>query len=230
MNASSWAVYTIQANVPSGTHEVAIAFTNDYYNQPQDRNLYVDKVTLTEAGGNLPPEVSPEVPPEVPPVASIFSNSSSGIAPLTVNFDGSGSYDPDGEIVSYDWDFGDGTTDSGETVSHTFSDPGMHTVTLTVTDDQGATDLDTIQISASSGQAPVVDAGAVDLIILPIDTVNLDGTVTDDGLPDPPGMVIPAWSQVSGPGTVVFDDAGAVDTTATFSEAGTYVLQLAADD
>ena len=78
--------------------------------------------------------------------------------------------------------------------------------------------------------SPVVDAGSDGAITLPDDTIFLNGTVTDDGLPDPPGMVIPAWSQVSGPGTVVFDDTGAVDTTATFSEAGTYVLQLAADD
>jgi hypothetical protein len=46
VDASSWEVYTIQAYVSSGTHEVAITFTNDYYNRPEDRNLYVDKVTI----------------------------------------------------------------------------------------------------------------------------------------------------------------------------------------
>ena len=55
VNSSSWAAYSIQASVTPGMHEVAIAFINDYYNPPDDRNLYVDKVTITLDGGNLPP-------------------------------------------------------------------------------------------------------------------------------------------------------------------------------
>ena len=72
--------------------------------------------------------------------------------------------------------------------------------------------------------------GPDQIITLPVDSVFLDGTVNDDGLPDPPDEVTTTWSQVSGPGTVDFDNAGAVDTTATFPETGTYVLQLEADD
>ena len=56
----------------------------------------------------------------------------------------------------------------------------------------------------------------------------LDGTVMDDGLPI--GSLITTWSQTSGPGVTVFADAGAVDTTATFSTEGVYVLRLTADD
>jgi len=85
-------------------------------------------------------------------------------------------------------------------------------------------------VDTSGNQAPQVDAGADQTITWPNDTVNLDGTVTDDGLPNPPGTVTTLWTKVSGPGTVTFGDATAVDTTATFSEAGVYVLQLAADD
>ena len=84
-----------------------------------------------------------------PPIADFGSYPASGIAPLTVNFDGSGSYDPDGEIMSYDWDFGDGTTDMGETVSHTFIDPGVYTVKLTVTDNLSAVDSVVITVLAS---------------------------------------------------------------------------------
>ena len=154
VDSSSWAAYTIQASITPGMHEVAIAFINDYYIPPgADRNLYVDKVTITVAGGNLPPE------------ASIIADSINGIVPLLVNFDGSGSHDPDGAIVSYDWDFGDSTIDSGDIVSHTFSDPGVYTVTLTVTDDQGATGSDTIQITASSGSGVEVEIEAEDMPI-----------------------------------------------------------------
>ena len=72
-------------------------------------------------------------------------------------------------------------------------------------------------------------AGPDQTITLP-NAVTLDGTVSDDGLPTPPGVVTTTWSQVSGPGTVTFADAAAVDTTASFPVDGTYVLRLTADD
>jgi hypothetical protein len=83
--------------------------------------------------------------------------------------------------------------------------------------------------SGSTNQAPVVSAGPDQTITLP-SGANLNGTVTDDGLPNPPGAVTSTWSEVSGPGAVTFGDASAVDTTASFSAAGTYVLKLQASD
>lgn len=77
--------------------------------------------------------------------------------------------------------------------------------------------------------APVVDAGRDASVTLP-STVALAGVVSDDGLPSPPGRVTSTWSQVSGPGTVTFTDAAAPGTTASFSAAGSYVLQLSAND
>jgi hypothetical protein len=95
--------------------------------------------------------------------------------------------------------------------------------------DQAGAPLLHVEYSTSSQSRPVVDAGTDQTITLP-DSANLDGTVTDDGLPDPPGAVTTTWSKVSGPGTVTFGNANAVDTTASFSAAGTYVLRLTADD
>jgi len=83
---------------------------------------------------------------------------------------------------------------------------------------------------SSENQPPAVDAGANQMITLPENGVFLDGTVTDDGLPDPPGAATTSWSQVSGPAAVLFNDATNVDTWASFPNAGTYVLQLEADD
>ena len=65
---------------------------------------------------------------------------------------------------------------------------------------------------------------------LPDDTVDLNGDVFDDGTPDPPGYLTTTWSKQSGPGTVSFGDRNSVDTTATFSVAGDYVLELEAYD
>jgi len=82
---------------------------------------------------------------------------------------------------------------------------------------------------AGANEAPTVDAGTSQTVTLP-DAASLDATVTDDGLPDPPGSVLATWTKQSGPGTVTFANASAVDTTAYFSEAGAYVLRLTADD
>ncbi|HDS29173.1 MAG TPA: PKD domain-containing protein, partial [Candidatus Acetothermia bacterium] len=56
-----------------------------------------------------------------------------------VSFDGSGSSDPDGSIVSYAWEFGDGTTGTGVSPTHTYVSSGTYSVKLTVTDNQSAT-------------------------------------------------------------------------------------------
>jgi hypothetical protein len=74
-----------------------------------------------------------------------------------------------------------------------------------------------------------VDAGPNQSVTLP-NSANLDGTVTDDDLPNPPTTVTTTWSKVSGPGTVSFGNANAVNTTASFSKSGTYVLRLTASD
>ena len=66
-----------------------------------------------------------------------------GEVPLTIVFDISGSYDPDGKIVSFTLDFGDGTppatgTDVSQPISHTYQAPGVYIARLTVVDDHGA--------------------------------------------------------------------------------------------
>ncbi|MEE9445787.1 MAG: S8 family serine peptidase [Cocleimonas sp.] len=83
--------------------------------------------------------------------------------------------------------------------------------------------------SINFNQNPTVDTGADQITTLPNDVI-LQGTVTDDGLPNPPGIVTSTWSQVSGPGTVIFVDANVENTKASFDLAGTYVLRLTADD
>ena len=85
---------------------------------------------------------APTLPTGTPnerPTAAFTVDVSEGSAPLEVHFNASSSTDPDGQLVSYDWEFGDGSTGSGRMVTHTYQDPGAYTPTLTVTDDRGAT-------------------------------------------------------------------------------------------
>jgi len=75
-----------------------------------------------------------------PPTAALTITPETGAAPLEIIGDGSGSFAAgDGEIVKYDWDFGDGETGTGEEAHHTYQEAGQYFVRLTVTDDQGAT-------------------------------------------------------------------------------------------
>ncbi|MGH3660035.1 MAG: PKD domain-containing protein, partial [Micromonosporaceae bacterium] len=99
--------------------------------------------------------------------------------------------------------------------------------------EDGAAFAPLLHVDYSAGpvanRAPTVDAGVDRSVVLP-NPASLDGTVTDDGLPAPPGAVTTTWSAVTGPGTVTFGNANAVDTTATFSGQGSYVLRLTATD
>ncbi len=85
-----------------------------------------------------------------------------------------------------------------------------------------------LEYRTDKNTAPSVLAGTDASVKLPAN-VSLDGTVSDDGLPEPATMTT-LWSQVSGPGTTTFGNAASVDTTASFSMAGTYVLRLTASD
>lgn len=107
-----------------------------------------------------------------------------------------------------------------------FSTSGVYVLELKA-DDGSLTATDTVTINVNA--APAVNAG-LDQNINFGETVSLDGTVTDDGLPVPPGALTTLWTQLSGTGTVSFGNASAVDTTASFSSSGVYVLELRASD
>lgn len=83
-----------------------------------------------------------------PPVAAFLASPLQGEVPLRVSFDATLSYDPDGVITAYHWDFGDGEEAQGAVVTHTYRSEGDYQVMLTVTDSQGRSSQTTTEIQA----------------------------------------------------------------------------------
>ncbi len=126
-----------------GTYTVTLTVTdNDGLTSPPD---------TTTATISTPTKPPPSPPPYIPPtnklpVAEAGPNQTVYVDELT-QFSGVGSYDLDGTILFYDWDFGDGTTASGMNVSHAYSESGIYTANLTVMDDRIADGSDTCTIT-----------------------------------------------------------------------------------
>jgi PKD repeat protein len=136
----------------------------------------------------------------IPPHAVAAADPTVGTVPLLVNFDGTGSSDADGAIVNWSWNFGDSGTGGGATTSHVYGSPNTYVATLTVTDNEGAMDADSVPItvnlpSDSDGDGLTDDDETRDLnpgtpgVQNPFDPDNPDttgdnGHVGPDGKPD----------------------------------------------
>ena len=116
-------------------------------------------------------EPAPAPPPNIPPVAIAGLDKTVDIGEL-VFFDASGSFDVDGAVVEYAWDFGDGASGSGMYPSHTYMAEGIYDVTLTVTDDDDAT-------SSDSCQAIVLGAPCLEYSVDYVDQADM--TTVDSG-------------------------------------------------
>jgi PKD repeat protein len=118
-----------------------------------------------------------------PPIAVASANPTSGVAPLTVAFDGTASSDADGDALTYAWDLdGDGAFDDGTaaTASFTYTQPGTYTATLRVTDPSGASGTASVAISAGN-TAPdaVIDTPAAGTTWKVGDVITFSGHATD---------------------------------------------------
>ena len=121
------------------------------------------------------------------PTALATAAPSSGQAPLDVQFDGTGSSDPDGDPLSYAWDFDDdGSTDSTSPApSYRYTNGGLYFASLTVNDGQNGEDTTTVRIDVDNmPPVPVIDSPANDATFAVGQVFTLRGTATDaeDGL------------------------------------------------
>lgn len=159
-----------------------------------------------------------------PPVASTAgSGPLVGINSLTANFVGTASTDSDGTIVSYLWDFGDGTTSTSATAQHLFPTIGTYTVRLTVTDELGATGTTTLTVKVSPPNQPPVasTAGSTPLVGASPLAVNFVGA----GSRDSDGSIASyLWN--FGDGTT----STSANPTKTYAIPGTYTARLTVTD
>ena len=171
-------------------------------------------------------------PQNAAPVVNAGPDQTVSILSATLN--GSASDDglpnPPGALT-YTWSAvaGPGTVSfadaSAPNTTASFSQSGVYTLRLTAYDGAASSSDDVV---VTVNQAPVVNAGPDQTV--PIPSATLNGSASDDGLPNPPGALTYTWSAVAGPGTVSFADASAPNTTASFSQSGVYTLRLTAYD
>jgi PKD repeat protein len=91
------------------------------------------------------------------PVAAFTVDPTTGPAPLEVDLDGLGSSDPNGDLLTYTWDLGDGAQATGSTVSHQYLAEATYTISLTVADPAGLQDTATGQLVVTANAPPVAD-------------------------------------------------------------------------
>ena len=129
------------------------------------------------------------------PVAAFTINAASGQVPHAVTFDAAPSSDQDGTLVSYIWDFGDGTGAGGITAQHTYNAPGTYQANLQVTDNSGAvaTRSEAITVNAAvgnfdaSGVISILSTSAIDVDVNDLNTIlgNNDSLATAQRVSNP---------------------------------------------
>jgi len=134
----------VYAYTATGIYQVALTVTDD----DGLTDTATTQATVNDGSGMQAPVAEPGGP-------------YAGTTASPVEFDGSSSWDLDGNIVSFDWDYGDGASGAGVSTSHTYAAAGVYTVALTVTDDSGLSDIatTTADIIDAVNRPPVADPG-----------------------------------------------------------------------
>ncbi|MGZ5434985.1 MAG: CBM96 family carbohydrate-binding protein [Pyrinomonadaceae bacterium] len=181
-------------------------------------NIRLEGITLTSGG---------------PPTVSLTSPANGAVFNGAQNIPLAATASDFGDSISK-VEFFYGATKIGESTispyTFTWTNPvsGALSLTAVATDNQGIT-ATSAPVNIQVNAAPVVNAGPNRSVTLPA-MASLYGSVSDDGLPNPPGTMTLTWTKTSGPGTVSFGTPNAAVTTASFSSEGDYVLRLTAND
>ena len=167
----------------------------------------------------------------IPPTANAGTDQTITLPTSTVSLSGSGT-DTDGTISAYNWTKisgpSSGTITNANSAATTVTGlvQGVYQFQLKVTDNNGATGLDTVQITVNAANiAPTANAGTDQSITLPISTVSLSGSGTDTD-----GSISYSWTKISGPASGTITNANSASTTVTALAQGVYQFQLKVTD
>jgi len=185
-----------------------------------DDGNYTVTLAVTDDDGATDTTTSTKTVLNRPPVASFTESAETVYTSETITLNASASYDPDGIIVSYLWDFGDGSNATGVIVSHAYTDDGIYTVTLTVTDNDGAAAL-------ANATKTILNRSPVAIFIESAETVYTGETITFNASEsyDPDGNIVSHfWSFGDG------SNATGVIVEYTYADDGNYTVTLAVTD
>ncbi|OBR40602.1 hypothetical protein A9200_15190, partial [Maribacter hydrothermalis] len=187
-----------------------------------DPGTYLAKLSVYDTGG-LRDEKTIEITVldsgNQSPVAIVTANPTSGTVPLNVAFTGSNSTD-DG-VLTYSWDFADGSTSNLADPTHTFTTSGVYNVTLTVTDTNNVTDTESITITVNDvpNQLPVAIVSANPTSgTVPLNVAFTGSNSTDDG------VLTYSWDFADG------STSNLADPAHTFTASGVYNVTLTVTD
>ncbi len=171
-------------------HASALGAVSLAYN-PVDESIYYVKLGFSEGDPMEVRKIVYNLGANLAPKARFTATPKSGNSPLTVDFNASSSTDPENTNLTYDWDFGNGQTATGQTPSHIFDNgsttPQAYKVMLTVSDEGGLSDTTSTFISLNN-TAPTISSTSVDAINLfannGSDLIALSAQVTDNEEPN----------------------------------------------
>lgn len=172
----------------------------------------------------LAPEQSPTSPDNQPPTAGTNGPYVATVG-QAVPMRADGSSDPNGDRLTFSWDFGDGHTGSGYTTMHTYATPDVFTVTVTVTDEHGLSDV--VTTTAAITEAPVVNLPpTIESTVIPPTGVVNQTVVFSGSASDPNGDLITyTWDFADGTSA-----ASGPQAEHAFTAVGTYTVRLTVSD
>jgi hypothetical protein len=204
------------------------------------QGTYIYKLTVTDnsnASTSVLDTIIVKAAANLPPIANAGADQTITLPVSNTTVDGSASKDQDngGLISTYAWSQSSGPsaavigTATKATSTLTGLQSGTYVFKLTVTDNSGATAIDsiTINVIVAANIPPVANAGTSKSITLPVNTVNLDGSLSTDA----DGTIISySWAQISGPSASSITNATASATAANNLVAGQYIFELTVKD
>jgi RHS repeat-associated protein len=223
--------WSMLSKPPNSNAALSNATSATPYFTPDESGNYVVQLIVNDGYLNSAPATVVISTTYIPPVANAGPNQTVN-AGSTVQLSGAASTDTNGNPLTYSWAIlsqpngGTATLSNATIVNPTFvaNMIGTYVAQLIVNDGTSSSAPVTTTITVNA-LPPAVNAGSNQTITLPVNSVTLNGSATDNGVP-----LTFTWSVVSGPGAVTFSNPSSATTTATFGSAGIYVLQLAASN